>query len=139
MSLPGYVAHFNQLAAPAAAALDATGAKLRIPVTDNLKVVEYGVRIVGATASGTAMVVKLQGEPIAGGAAVDLVVGTTPATVTQGKSLVKRCDADVFKKDYAFVVVNVSTAAAAGATGIVFAKIVAGGSGAADDNDVVAG
>jgi hypothetical protein len=65
--------HYSHLAAPAVCDLNATGVKLRIPVTDNLTACEFGFRVVSATASGTAIVVKIQGEPISGGAAVDLL------------------------------------------------------------------
>ena len=136
MSLPGYVAHFSHAIVPAAAALDAATVKLRIPVTDNLKVIEFGVRVVGATAA-TSCVLALNGEPVAGGTAVELGTATCAATATQGKSVVCRVDKHVLKSDYSFITVGVKTVAGGAATGIVFAKVVAGGSGAADTNDII--
>lgn len=128
---------FSQLAVPAAVALDATGVKLRIPVCDTLEAYELQVKVVGATAPGTGLIVKVQGEPVAGGASVDLVTATCTAAVTQGKTMVRRFAADIQKSVYSFLVVNVTGAAAAGATGIVALKVKMGGSGAADANEVV--
>lgn len=131
------ITYFSQVALPVVVALDATGVKLRVPVVDNISVVEFGIRVVGATATGTALVAKLYREPVAGGSAVELAVASGTTTVTQGQALVRRCDVHVLKADASFITVDVTTAGATGATGIVYIKAVHGGSLKADANEVV--
>jgi hypothetical protein len=148
MSMDRYQTHVSQAAAPAACALDATGVKLRIPVTDILDVTEFGCAVVGATAPGTGLVLKLQYEPVGGGAAVDLATATSTTAVTQGTRLVRRVDVHVEKGSLfvngvpqtgtpAFLVVSVSSAGATGSTGVVYCKLMHGGTPAAAPNDVV--
>jgi hypothetical protein len=123
--------------ATVAVPLDATGVRLRIPVTDNMNILEFGVTAVASTATGTALVIKLNGEPVAGGSAVVLSTLTGSTTITQGQRGVRRCDVEVKKSDYSFITVEVTTAGAASSTGIFHVKAAVGGSGAADSNEVV--
>lgn len=132
---------FSQLALPAAAALNSTGVKLRIPLLDNINVMEFGVRMVANIIPSGACIIKIQGELADPTTPVDLTSaasGTTinasltvPAGATRGFLVKKFTDVEVLKSVYSNLVLNVTTADGNATTGIVYIKCRVGGSTAA--------
>lgn len=125
-----------------------TGVKLRIPVVDNMNIIEYGIRMTLASpAPSGAGVFRLRGETIAGGAGVDIETNpvgapvltlTLTAAATGGKTIKRITDVEVLKSVTAFVTLELTVADANACFGIPYIKYRSGGSvGGADTGDIV--
>lgn len=121
---------------PAANALDAGTVGIRFPVSGRFTIVEFGVRVVTSTATGTTFVLTLKGEPTAGGTAVVLSTLTGATTLTQGQCGKKYVEVNVSPADYSFVTMTASTATAA-STGILYFKYRQAGQFTTETNDVI--
>lgn len=121
---------------PAANALDAGTVGIRFPVTGRFTIVEFGVRVVTSTSTGTTFVLTLRGAPTAGGSTVVLSTMTGTTDLTQGQCGKRYCEVNVVPADYSFVTLTASTATAA-STGILYFKYREAGQFTTETNDVI--
>ena len=122
---------------PAASPLDVSSVIcVRFPVTQRLPIIEFGVRVVSSTATGTTFVLTLKGEPVAGATPVTLSTLTGTTNITQGQCGKRYVEAVVQPDTYAFVTLTALNGAGS-CTGIPYFIYRTAGQFTTETNDVI--